>query len=166
MKDSTSLFRQAVAEDFPSLVRMADETGVFEPDEARSLLGGILEELREKKLGEGHEVTVLADKETNAAKGWVYFAPSFKTDRVWDLWWIGVSPNYQKEGVGGLLLKFVEDKVKESGGRILIIETSTADTLKKARKFYLNRGYTNCGTIPDFYADGEGKITFVKRVDK
>lgn len=120
------MFREPTSKDFNHLLDLSEKTGVFKPGEVEALLGGTLKEFEEKKLGEGHEVFTLVDEKTDSPKGWVYFSPSFKAEGVWDLWWIGVHPDHQKEGVGGKLLKFVEEKVKKAGGRVLIIETSTA----------------------------------------
>mgnify|MGYP003387039312 CR=1 FL=1 len=156
------MIQSPTPDDTQSLLSIAVQTGLFKQEEAESLLGGILSEFHDKKLGAGHEVQIYKDESNQKILGWVYFAPSFKSDGVWDLWWIGVNPKFQGKGVGGKLLKFVEEKVKEANGRILIIETSHAEPLETARKVYLKRGYTNCGRIPDYYSDGDDKIIFAK----
>ncbi len=47
----------------------------------------------------------------------------------------------------------------------MIIETSSLDSLARARRFYTREGYTVCGQIPHFYAKNEAKITFVKQFE-
>lgn len=158
------MFRPALPNESPHLVAVASATGLFKPNEAEALLGGVLEDFHAGRLGEGHQVVVWADDQTGTASGWVYFAPSFKAEGVWDLWWIGVDPAAQGAGVGGRLLELVESRVREAGGRLLIIETSSTAPLEAARHFYAKRGYANCGTIPDFYADGDHKVTYAKRI--
>jgi len=63
-------------------------------------------------------------------------------------------------------LKFVEDHVQNARGRVLVIETSSVPKLERTRKFYAKRGYSACGQVPDFYADGEDKVIFAKRLGR
>lgn len=158
------MLRPASPNETRDLVALASSTGLFTPDEAEALLGGVLDDLHAGRLGEGHQVHVYADDRTGAAAGWVYLAPAFKADGVWDLWWIGVAPSAQGTGVGSKLLNFVESRVRDSGGRLLIIETSSTPPLAPARRFYASRDYQSCGTIPDFYGAGDDKVIFAKRI--
>ena len=32
------------------------------------------------------------------------------------------------------------------------------------RRFYAKRGYAECGRVPDFYAEGDGKVIYAKRM--
>lgn len=101
---------------------------------------------------------------TGQPSGWVYFSPDAHSERAWQLWWIGVAPGLQGQGIGGKLLAAVEGRVAAAGGRLLLIETSSLGSFEKTRGFYANRGYAECGCIPDFYAEGDGKVIFAKRV--
>ena len=65
---------------------------------------------------------------------------------------------------GDELLKFVEEYVRSANGRVLIIETSSLPKLERTRRFYAKRGYVLCGQVPDFYADGDDKVIFAKRI--
>jgi GNAT superfamily N-acetyltransferase len=158
------MIRSPAPSESSTLISVAAATGIFQPSEAELLLGGVLQDFHSGRLGEGHQVQLWADDETGAIEGWMYFSPSFKAEGVWDLWWIGVDPTAQGKGVGGRLLEFVEAFVRTASGRLLIIETSATDALAPARSFYAKRGYANCGRIPDFYAVGDDKITFAKRL--
>lgn len=153
--------RKSVIKDQDHLIQIADATGVFKSGEAQELFTDILNAFYTNELGEGHEVYVA--EEGKNLLGWVYFSPSFKADRIWDLWWIGVLPENQQAGVGSKLLAFVEGFVQTQSARMLIIETSSTSSFDGVRKFYLNKGYSDCGTIPDFYEDGDGKVTFVRK---
>jgi hypothetical protein len=62
------------------------------------------------------------------------------------------------------LLAFVEADVREQGGRLLIVETSSTPHYEPTRRFYLKYGYTHAATVPDFYSDGDGMAVFTKRL--
>ena len=158
------MIRPAVPDDTPALIALADETGLFQPGEVDALLLGVLDELHAGHLGEGHLAWVWADEEAGPPAGWVYFAPTEKAHGVWDLWWIGVAPARQGHGIGGDLLRSVEAHVRAAGGRLLVIETSSQTALEPTRRFYAKHGYAECGLVPDFYADGDGKMIYAKRI--
>lgn len=158
------MLRPATPADTPDLLALAAATGIFRPDEVDFLLGGVLDDLHAGRLGDGHTAWVWAGGSTEQPAGWVYFSPVDKTDGVWNLWWIGVDPARQGQGVGGELLRSVEDHVRTNAGRLLLIETSSLPTFDAVRRFYAKRGYSDCGQVPDFYADGDGKVTYAKRM--
>lgn len=104
----------------------------------------------------------MADK-NDVPLGWAYFARNLNANQVWDLWWIGVRPDLHGRGFGSALLVEVETRIKAGGGRCLVIETSSLPKLQKTRDFYKSHGYSVSGEVVDFYADGDNKISFVKR---
>lgn len=159
-----SLVRPAAPADTPALVALGVATGLFQPAEADLLLRSVLDDVHADRLGEGHLAYVWADDPAAPPAGWVYFSPEAKADGVWELWWIGVDPTRQGRGIGDESLRFVEDRVREAGGRLLLISTSSLPLLARTRQFYAKRGYTECGRIPDYYADGDDKVVFAKRV--
>jgi len=59
-----------------------------------------------------------------------------------------------------------EEQIRNSGGRLVVIETSTKPGYEKTRHFYLNHGYEIICRIPDFYAPGDDKIILQKRVNQ
>ena len=124
----------------------------------------MLDALHAGQLGEGHQAHVWADGPDGPPAGWVYFAPTPNADGVWDLWWIGADPARQGRGIGGELLGFVEERARESGGRLLLIETSSQPALDPTRRFYAKRGYAECGRVPDFYGEGDAKVIYAKRL--
>jgi ribosomal protein S18 acetylase RimI-like enzyme len=147
---------------YAELLRIAVDTGLFSADEAQTLLGGVLQELADGALPEGHQAAACWEQNGGSPVGWCYFAPDDHAANVWNLWWIGVSPRRHGAGVGLTLLRYVEQEVRNAGGRLLIIETSDAEPLSRARRFYVRNGYAECGRIPDFYAVGEAKVVFAR----
>ena len=67
-------------------------------------------------------------------------------------------------GLGRILLEHAQAAAGASGARVLIIETSDHPPMARARAFYARAGYGERGRIPDFYAEGEAKVIFSRRV--
>ena len=89
--------------------------------------------------------------------------PASMTDRTWHLWWIAVAQT-QAKGVGGELLRHVEDSIRQEGGRLLLIETSSLASYQPTRRFYLKHHYQNYAVLADFYGDGHDMVIFSKRL--
>ncbi len=158
------MIRHAAPLDTPTLVALAVSTGLFQPDEADLLLKSTLDELHGGRLGEGHQARVWTAGPGAPPTGWAYFSPDAAANGVWELWWIGVAPDHQGRGTGDALLASVEGDVRTAGGRLLLIATSALPRLERSRRFYAQRGYAECGRVPDFYADGDAKVIFAKRL--
>jgi hypothetical protein len=47
---------------------------------------------------------------------------------------------------------------------LIVIETSTRPQYEPTRGFYLRCGYELAASIADFYAPGDGKAMYVKRL--
>lgn len=107
--------------------------------------------------------TYIVDEDTTVA-GYVCFGPAPLTESTWDIYWIAIAPDRQGRGTGRAFLAFTEGKIKEAGGRLIIIETSSTPIYEKTVRFYLNHGYTIIGRIPDFYAPGDDKLILQKRL--
>lgn len=157
------MIRPALPAETAALVSIAVETGLFTAEDADLLLRQTLDDLHAGHLGDGHFAYVWTSDDDRPG-GWVYFSENPKSNGAWDLWWIGVAPDQHGRGAGKQLLQYVEDHVRSAGGRLLIIETSSLPALARTREFYRLRGYTECGCVPDYYSDGDGKITFVRNV--
>ncbi len=56
--------------------------------------------------------------------------------------------------------------IRAMGGRLLVIETISLPSLENTRRFYVNRGYSECGRVPHFYAMGDDKVIFGKQPAK
>lgn len=97
--------------------------------------------------------------------GLVAFANFGKEDfsaHSWELYWIAVHDNSRNKKLGSALLKAVENKVREYGGRILWIETAGRPLYKPTEEFYRRNGYDLAASLKDFYAPGDPKQIYVK----
>ena len=95
--------------------------------------------------------------------GFAYYAPAAMTDHTWYLWWIAVTRHTQARGIGGKLLKYVEEDITRLSGRVMFIETSSLGHYDLTRKFYVKHTYEVAATLPDYYADGDHMVIFRKR---
>jgi len=97
-------------------------------------------------------------------QGYVCYGPTPKTEGVYDLYWIAVDPKRQGQGIGQLLLRFVENEVRRLRGRMLLIETRSRMSYAPTIRFYQRSGYEEITRIKDFYRIEDDKIVFCKRL--
>ncbi|MEI6487916.1 MAG: GNAT family N-acetyltransferase [Bacteroidota bacterium] len=93
-----------------------------------------------------------------------YCVPEKLTEGTYNLLAIGVLKEWQGKGIASEMMKYIELLLKQKGGRILIVETSSDDAQIAARNFYKKIGYSQEAVIRDFWKDGEDKIVFWKRL--
>ncbi|MGH7483554.1 MAG: GNAT family N-acetyltransferase [Longimicrobiales bacterium] len=97
--------------------------------------------------------------------GYVCYGRTPCTLGTWDLYWIAVSPDCQRTGVGTHLLQEVERRLARDEARLVIIETSSQPGYAPTRAFYERHGYEQVARVPDFYAPGDDRLIFTKRLD-
>ena len=94
--------------------------------------------------------------------GYVNFGPTPCTKSGWDLYWIAVSKDLHKEGIGGKLLKMAEKESSKNGGEKLWIETSSKSEYLPTRLFYEKKEYVKAAELDDFYGMDDNKIIYGK----
>ena len=112
-------------------------------------------------------VHVLEEPESGPKKmiqGYVCYGPTPLTDGVFDLYWIAVDPKKQGQGIGQLLLRFVENEVRRQRGRMLLIETSSKESYSSTKRFYERSGYDEISRIKDFYRIEDDKVVYCKKL--
>lgn len=153
--------RELRVEDRSDIQSILSKVGVFKPIEIECALELIGVYLNNPEQND-YYLSCLAD-ENNKAVGYVCYGQTPLTDGVYDLYWIAVDPACQNKGVGGILLGYVEQEVKQNGGRMILVETSSLSSYEQARLFYKKHRYLSIAVIPDFYSLGDDKIIFMKR---
>jgi D-alanine-D-alanine ligase len=148
-------------EDRDGILKFMVETGFFHDYEME-----IAREVLDEALGkgpEGHYQSYTAELDGQPV-GWVCFGLVPCTQGTYDLYWIAVSRQSQGRGVGADLMRVAEKLIAERGGRVIVVETSSRPLYHPTRQFYLKLGYREESHLHDFYAPGDGKVTFVKRL--
>ena len=153
------MIRPTTPADIAALVALTDATGKFRPIEIVALRE-VLDDYFALEHKSGHQCATF--ERDGQVLGFAYYAPAPMTDRTWHLWWIAVHAPKQGSGIGGLLLKFVEDDIRAHNGRILFIETGSQPHYEPTRRFYLKHGYELHATLHDFYAAGDSQVVFRK----
>ena len=96
--------------------------------------------------------------------GYACYGPTPATDRTYDLYWIAVDPAAQGTGTGTRLITEVERRVAALHARLLIIETSSRPEYEATRRFYVARAYDEAARVGSFYAPGDDRVIYTKRV--
>ena len=86
------------------------------------------------------------------------------TTASYDLYWIAVDPEFQRHGLGRLLVATTERFIRAASGQRVYIETSLREHYAGTRAFYERCGYEMASQLTDFYAPGDGKATFCKQI--
>jgi len=97
--------------------------------------------------------------------GYICYGPTPLTESTWDIYWLAVTPDQQSQGIGKSLLVIAEENIKESKGTIVVVETSSKTEYEASRHFYRAQGYEMLCSIADFYAPGDNKLIFLKRLN-
>ncbi len=155
------MIRPIAPADTPALVALSASSGLFKPDELDAIQG-MLDEYHTTNAANGHSIITYEDGGTLV--GIAYFAPKVFTDRLWELLMIAVDAPRHRQGVGSKMLLAVEEAVRALNGRLLLIETSDKTSFERTRRFYRKHAYTEVAHIPDYFADGDGKASFLKRL--
>ena len=145
-------------EDVRSLV---EKTGFFRVDEI-----SVAAELVAERLNRGPKsgyCFVMAE-EGGWLTGYACYGPIPCTVSSFDLYWIAVDPGFQGRGLGKALLHEAERLIHEMGGGRVYVETSSKTQYDSTRRFYERCGYSVASVLDDFYAPGDSKVTYLKRL--
>ena len=96
--------------------------------------------------------------------GYACYGATPGPEGTYDLYWIAVHPEHQGAGGGSRLLDEVERRLNEREARLLVVETSARSDYESTRRFYERRGYGEHARISDFYAVGDDRVIYAKRL--
>jgi D-alanine-D-alanine ligase len=96
--------------------------------------------------------------------GYACYGPIALTVGSYDLYWIAVDKSAQGLGVGRKLMDKVAEIIRGEGGRNIYIETSTRPHYEATRGFYERCNCPLVAVLDDFYAPGDGKAIYCKKV--
>jgi predicted N-acetyltransferase YhbS len=147
--------------DKPSVLSILHTTPEFAPADIE-VAEELIDIYLEQSVKSGYHILVAEDG--GEISGYICYGPTPLTEGTWDIYWVAVSRMKQKRGVGGALMKAAEENIRKANGRLIIIETSSLPSYEKTRRFYSSKGYNAACQIADFYADGDDKVIFQKKL--
>ncbi|MCX6009170.1 MAG: GNAT family N-acetyltransferase [Chloroflexi bacterium] len=153
--------RPMTSEDKPAIIQMLRNIPEFKPVEV-DIAEEVLDSYLCDSIRSGYLVFV-AEVGSSIA-GYICYGPTPLTEGTWDIYWLAVAPTQQSKGIGKALLTFAEGNIKETKGRLALIETSSKLEYEATRRFYRAQGYELACRIADFYAPGDDKLVFQKRL--
>jgi ribosomal protein S18 acetylase RimI-like enzyme len=156
--------RSLVEKDRATLLSMLIRTQSFTPEEievAMELIDIVLKDPIQKD----YKIHCVVDDQDQAI-GYVCYGATPMTQGTFDLYWIAVDPDFQKQGAGSTLLDSLGEMLKTEGGRMILADTSTIPHYEKTRSFYLKNGFQEVARVPDYYYPGNDRITFCKKLEE
>lgn len=81
-----------------------------------------------------------------------------------DLYWIAVHDDHRSRGLGRILLEKTEALIAGCQGRVIWVETSGQEKYLPTRNFYRRCGYHEEARLQGFYAEGDDKVVYAKRL--
>jgi ribosomal protein S18 acetylase RimI-like enzyme len=149
--------RKIIPQDLDYLKEVIDSTDLF-PSE-------LLDDMTNDFFNNKNTSDIWLTKEVDGKpKSIVYCAPERMTNGTFNLYLIAIKKTLQGKGIGTEMMTYVENLLKESGHRILLVETSGLPEYELTRKFYDNLGYQREAIIREFYQEGEDKVVFWKKL--
>jgi ribosomal protein S18 acetylase RimI-like enzyme len=112
-----------------------------------------------------YRIAVCEDAESRV-QGYICWGPVPLTKGAYDIYWIATHPDAQGRGFGSSLVSYVEARMEEENGRLLLIETSSKESYGDTVRFYRRLGFKEASRIRDFYDVGDDKLVFVKRFSR
>jgi len=158
----TITFRETVDPADPeSIHRLTTSCGLFYPEEI-----AVARELVEERLirGTASGYYFLFAQRDGSIVGYTCFGPIPMTSGRFDLYWIAVLKGLQGSGIGKLLMKRTESRVRKMNGRRIYVETSSREIYEPTHRFYHACAYRTEAVLKDFYAEGDDKVIYLKDI--
>ena len=162
LQSPISLRESVLSDDIQRVRDIVSSTGFFHDHEI-AVACELVEETLQKGPVEGYRFLFaeLPDQQGSPrAVGYTSYGQTPCTEGTFDLYWIAVHNDFRAHGLGRLLQRETESRIRALGGRRLFAETSGRDLYAPTRKFYLSLGYTEEARLADFYAPGDDKIIY------
>ena len=150
-------------EDKPAVMQILRATPEFTSEEV-TVAGELCDYYLEDPSGSGYHIFV-AESDSSIV-GYICFGPTPLTEGTWDVYWVAVAPQKQRQGIGKVMMEFAETRMREAKARLILIETSSKPNYERTRRFYEAQSYETICRIPDFYTPGDDLIILQKRLDK
>jgi len=165
MKNDDIRFRlEPSACDIHNTRAILESTGFFQGYEIEVAIELVVERLN-KGVASGYNFIFAESAGARCALGFACYGLIPCTLNSYDLYWIAVHRDYQNLGLGKQLLKRSEEAAAAAGCGRMYIETSNKNLYQSTRAFYEKCGYIQEAVLKDFYAPGDDKVIFARRIN-
>ncbi len=148
--------RTATRSDLPDIALVLGDTSLFPAAMLGEMMAPILDE------PESSDQWLVCAEDGSGVIGFAYYRQEPLAEGTWNLLAIGFRKQYQGLGHGATLVAAVEKALAQQ--RVLIVETSGLEEFLATRAFYDQRGYEREAVIRDYWADGDDKVIYRKRL--
>lgn len=138
---------------------IVDSTGFFHPPEVDVAVELVEERLRR---GDASGYFFAFVELEGVAIGYSCYGPIACTASSYDVYWIAVHRDEQKNGIGRWLMTLTEQLIRSREGRRIYVETSGRPDYLPTRSFYERCEYVKAAELPEFYGDGDSKVIYLK----
>jgi len=152
--------RPIEAKDREVLTEIVKLVGNFNEQEIQVAIELIDDAISEYSSGD--YIACVLEDEKGEVQGYGCYGLTPLTESTYDLYWMAVHPAMQGNGYGRAIIRFVEQDVRERGGRLLVLETSSQQSYDRTRGIYEKNGYELVGRVRDFYKKNDDKLIYVK----
>lgn len=105
-----------------------------------------------------------AELPKGSVAGFLCYGKTPLTSSTYDLYWIVTHPSHQGRGIARGMLNYLEHLLSAKQATLLVAETSSLPSYEAARAFYRAKGFQEESRIRDFYAPGDDRLTYCKRL--
>jgi ribosomal protein S18 acetylase RimI-like enzyme len=152
--------RPIEAKDRDVLTQIVRLVGNFNEEEINVAIELIDDAISEYSSGD--YIACVLEDEKGQVQGYGCYGLTPLTESTYDFYWMAVHPDAQGNGYGRSIIRFVEQDVREKGGRLLVLETSSQENYARTRHIYEKNGYELVARVRDFYKKNDDKLIYVK----
>ncbi|WP_034417654.1 GNAT family N-acetyltransferase [Candidatus Synechococcus spongiarum] len=142
--------------DIPAIKSVIKDADLFPPAMLDAMIAGY--------IGQANRDIWFVSIADGRVVGFGFCEPERMTSGTWNLRAIGILASYRGRGIGGSMVRYLEDRLRSAGQRILIVETMGTPEFRRSRAFYNAVGYAEEARIREFYEVGADKIVYWKHL--
>ena len=160
-RTEAATLRDPLPSDRPAVERITRSSGFFSTSEVAVALEVFDAAIAQPDSG---YVFLVAARSGDVLGYACWGGPIEMTESSFDLYWIAVDDACRGRGIGARLLAAAEMRAAAAGASQLFVETSGRPQYAPTHAFYAAAGYRRIAELPDFYAPGDAKVFYVKRL--
>jgi len=148
--------------DRDAVLGLARRTGVFTEEDM-----GVLADMFDGCRGAGRPCGLRfcgVRDEQGHLQGFVCFGRVRNSRNTVEIYWLAVDPDAQGNGIGHDLVEHVAMHARQEGAAQVLIETSSTGAYEAARAAYRRLGFVKVGGVPDYYREGDDRVSFARRL--